>query len=274
MEHVVQTGSPLFRNKTPNAKRMGDIARFVMTGTCNEVGRHIGDAGHVLVFAPRQVNGKSHESITVAGKCYRFAGLGKGRFAKVFRCCDDSCCARVHFTSPDDYMMTGNHDFCSFDHERELRRRTRLELAWRIYSENITDTPAEIIRKMEVSMRLCPEEKQSVRTFVSTQRKKEFGETNTNGARVEMPDVLKTVKRPQSIEEDVSFLLHDSVGESSTPRIVIFFLRENEKNRINSKRILCGRDVSYRSTWVCDPIHHPCSRVRRSLSCVFLSHGE
>ena len=228
----------------------------------------------MLVFAPRQVNGKSHESITVAGKCYRFAGLGKGRFAKVFRCCDDSCCARVHFTSPDDYTMTGNHDFCSFDHERELRRRTRLELAWRIYSENITDTPAEIIRKMEVSMRLCPKEKQSVRTFVSTQRKKQFGETNTNGARVEIPDVLKTVKRPQSIEEeDVSFLLHDSVGESSTPRI-IFFLRENEKNRINSKRILCGRDVSYRSTWVCDPIHHPCSRVRRSLSRVFLSHGE
>ena len=202
---------------------MGDIARFVMTGTSNEAHRHIGEAGRALVFQPRQDNGKSHETISVAGKCYRFACLGKGRFTKVFRCCDDSCCARVHFKSPDDYVMTGNHDFCSFDHERELRRRTRLELAWRIYTENITDTPAEIIRKMEVSMRLCQEEKRSVRTFVSTQRKKEFGSTNTNGARVEIPDVLKTVKRPQSIEEeDVTFLLHDSANESSNPRIVIF----------------------------------------------------
>ena len=119
--------------------------------------------------------------------------------------------------------MTGNHDFCSFDHEKELRRRTRLELAWRIYSENITDLPSEIIRKMEVTMQLCPEEKQSVRTFISAQRKKEFGATNTNGARVEIPDMLKTVKRPRSIEEeDVSFLLHDSINESSNPRIVIF----------------------------------------------------
>lgn len=202
---------------------MGETARFVMTGTCNEARRHNEDVGHVLVFPPHRDDGKSHETISVDGKCYRFAGLGKARFAKVFRCCDDSCCARVHFTSPDDYATTGNHALCSFDHERELRRRTRLELAWRIYSENITDSPAEVIRKMEVTMRLCPEEKQSVSMFISTQRKKEFGATSTNGARVEIPDVLKTVKRPHSIEEeDVSFLLHDSVNESSTPRIVIF----------------------------------------------------
>ena len=65
---------------------MGEIARFVMTGTGNEAHRQSGEAGHVLVFTPRQDNKKSHETIAVAGKCYRFAGLGKGPFAKVFRC--------------------------------------------------------------------------------------------------------------------------------------------------------------------------------------------
>ena len=35
--------------------------------------------------------------------------------------------------------------------------------------------------------------------------------------------MLKTVKRPQSIEEeDVSFLIHDNINESSNPRVVIF----------------------------------------------------
>lgn len=71
-------------------------------------------------------------------------------------------------------------------------------------------------------MCLYPEEKQSVRTFVSTQRKKKFGAINTNGAHVEIPDALKTEKRQQSIEEeDVTYLLHDSVNENSNRRIVI-----------------------------------------------------
>ena len=165
---ICSDGFPQFRCQTPNSKRMGETMRLGVTGTGNEAHRHVGEPGNVLVFPPRQDNLKSHETISVAGKCYRFASLGKGRFAKVFRCCDDSCCARVHFTSPDDYAMTGNHDFCSFDHEKELRKRTRLELAWLIYSENITDSPAEIIRKMEVTMNLCPEEKRSVKN--SSQR--------------------------------------------------------------------------------------------------------
>ena len=76
---------------------------------------------------------------------------------------------------------------------------------------------------MEVTMSLCPEEKRSVKTFVSAQRKIEFGSMIASGARVHIPDVLKTVKRSKSIEEeDVSFLLHDSIEESSNQRIVIF----------------------------------------------------
>lgn len=93
--------------------------------------------------------------------------MWKGRFAKVFRCCDDACSARVLFASPTDHVLRGDHSICTFDHEKELRRRTRLDLARQICSRNVTDSPSEVVQKMEVTMRLCPEEKRSVNTFVS-----------------------------------------------------------------------------------------------------------
>ena len=165
-----------------------------------------------IVFAQRPGSKKKHETIAVAGKCYRFASCGRGRFAKVFRCCDDACSARVLFASPTDYVLRGDHKICTFDHEKELRRRTRLELARQICSRNVTDSPSEVVRKMEVTMRLCPEEKRSVKTFVSELRKKEFGVIPASGARVQIPDVLKVVKRDMTIEdEDVSFLLYDAL---------------------------------------------------------------
>ena len=76
---------------------------------------------------------------------------------------------------------------------------------------------------MEVTMRLTPEEKRSVKTFVSAQRRIEMGMTHACGVDVQIPDSLKTVKRDESIEdEDVSFLLYDSVEDTTKPRIVIF----------------------------------------------------
>ena len=194
-----------------------------MDPTAQNTGTHHHAREHVRVFNPRSQSTKAHESIAVGGKCYRYASAGSGRFRAVFRCCDDSCSARVHFSAPTDYELTGNHLVCSFDHESELRRRVRLELAHRIYSQNKTDSPSEVVRKMEVTMRLTPEEKRSVKTFVSAQRKIEMGMTHACGVDVQIPDSLKTVKRDESIEdEDVSFLLYDSVEDTTKPRIVIF----------------------------------------------------
>ena len=130
--------------------------------------------------------------------------MWKGPFCKGLRCCDDACSARVLFASPTDYVLRGDHRICTFDHEKELRRRTRLELARQICSRNVTDSPSEVVRKMEVTMRLCPEEKRSVKTFVSELRKKEFGVIPASGARVQIPDVLKVVKRDMTIEDEAS----------------------------------------------------------------------
>ena len=120
----------------------------------------------VVVF-PSTSKKKTHDALCVGGCCYRFSRFDVRGFAKEYRCCDDKCCARVLFNSPDDIRVIGDHRACSFDHDVEFRARQRRQHAFDVLSKNITDPPHRVIERMEMTMELKPEEKRSLKTFIS-----------------------------------------------------------------------------------------------------------
>ena len=177
----------------------------------------------VLVF-PSTSQKKIHDTISVGGYCYRLSRLDVKGFAREYRCCDEKCHARVLFNSLEDVKVVGDHGYCSFDHTVELRARQRRRLAFDVLSKNITDPPRRIIEKMEVTMTLKPEEKKSLKTFISRKQTGILGEQRTRGSDVSIPHHLKVVLHESPETQDNAFLLFDSNDDptESRPRMLIF----------------------------------------------------
>ena len=100
----------------------------------------------ITVFKPHSAKAK-HGSIAVDGYCYRYSRTNVSEYAEEYRCCDDRCPARVLFNSATDFRVSGDHSVCAFDHQRELRSRTRIGVACEILERNLTDPPRRSSRK-------------------------------------------------------------------------------------------------------------------------------
>ena len=178
----------------------------------------------ITVFKPHSAKAK-HGSIAVDGYCYRYSRTNVSRYSEEYRCCDDRCQARVLFNSTTDFRVTGDHSTCAFDHQRELRSRTRIDVACEILEKNLTDPPQKIIEKVQDRVSMTPEEKQALRMFVVRKRSEVLGEQRQGGGPLTIPAYLRVTATPISPEHpDNSFLLFDSDenDENAPSRILIF----------------------------------------------------
>ena len=166
---------------------------------------------------------RTNDKICVGEYCYRFSRASVNGFAKEYRCCDERCCARVLFNSSEEIKLVGDHNMCTFDHETELRSRRRRQLACDMLAKNITDPPRRIIERMEVLMKLTPEEKKSLKSFISRKQAAVLGSTQTSDDFV-VPQHLKVVLHQSPDVQDDTFLLYDSIDDTSETRsrILIF----------------------------------------------------
>ena len=105
-----------------------------------------------IVVFKRDTTKSKHDSIAVDGRCFRFFRADVKGYAQEFRCCDDKCPARVLFNSPDNFVVSVDHEACAFDHQRELRSRTRLAKACEVLQQNLTDPPQKIIEKVQLQI--------------------------------------------------------------------------------------------------------------------------
>ena len=103
----------------------------------------------IVVFQPNGAQSK-HGSIAVDGRCFRFSRANVKGYAQEFRCCDSKCPARVLFDSPDNFVLSADHQACAFDHQRELRSRIRLAKANEVLQHNLTDPTPKIIEKVQL----------------------------------------------------------------------------------------------------------------------------
>ena len=103
-----------------------------------------------IVVFKRDTTKSKHDSIAVDGRCFRFFRANVRGYDKEFRCCDAKCPARVLFNSPDNFVVSVDHAACAFDHQRELRSRTRLAKACEVLQQNLTDPPQKVIEKVEL----------------------------------------------------------------------------------------------------------------------------
>ena len=178
----------------------------------------------ITMFKPHSAKAK-HGSIAVDGYCYRHCRSNASGHAEVYRCCDDKCPARVLFNSPENFRVKGDHSVCTFDHQRELRSRTRLDIAYEILQKNLTETPQKILEKVQDRVSMTAEEKQALRMFVVRKRSEILGEQRPGSGHLIIPARLKVTATPISPEHpDNSFLLFDSdEHERDAPsRIIIF----------------------------------------------------
>ena len=156
---------------------------------------------------------KKHDSIVVDGCCFRFYRANVRGYAKEFRCCDDKCSARVLFNSPEQFLVTGDHSACAFDHQRELRSRKRLAEAYEMLQKNLTAPSHKIIENVQMLLdeEMTAEEKRSLRVFIGRKRTELLGRQSTDANDLVIPDHLRVTATPISPEQpNNSFLLYDS----------------------------------------------------------------
>ena len=180
----------------------------------------------ILVFQPNGAKSK-HGSIAVDGRCFRFNRANVRGYAQEFRCCDSKCPARVLFNSPDDFVVSGDHWACAFDHRRELRSRMRLTKAYEVLQQNLTDPIPKIIEKVQLLIddEMTAAERHALKTFISAKRIELLGRQSKDANELVVPDHLRVTSTPVSPEHpDNSFLLYDSnEHEQDAPsRILIF----------------------------------------------------
>ena len=188
----------------------------------------------IVIFKPHSAKAK-HGSIAVDGYCYRHCRSNASGHVEVYRCCDDKCPARVLFNSPTDFHVRGDHSVCAFDHQRELRSRTRLDLACEILEKNLTDPPQKILEKVQDRVSLTAEEKQALRMFIVRKRSEILGEQHNGGGHLIIPPYLRVTATPLSPEHpDNSFLLFDS--------------NENEPNGQSRILIFASADMRFKAS--------------------------
>ena len=74
----------------------------------------------IAVFKPHSAKAKN-DTVAVDGHCFRHSKANVRGYAHEYRCCDDTCTARVLLNSPDDFILIRDHSNCVFDHQREYR---------------------------------------------------------------------------------------------------------------------------------------------------------
>ena len=168
--------------------------------------------------------GNKHESISVDGMCYRFDRATVQTYQKRFRCCDQSCNARVLFNSLSDFKLVGNHTNCTFDHHREFQSRKRRDIALNLLKLNMTESPQQIVDRVSERMKLTAAEKLSLKMFVVRKRNELLDVQEVSSDVLIIPPTLRVTLTPQTVDHpDNSFLMFDNVDDQeATARIIVF----------------------------------------------------
>ena len=153
----------------------------------------------IIVFKSHSANSK-HDTIAVDGRCFRFSRKNERRYAEEFRCCDDRCGARVLFNSETGFRLHENQTNCAFDLQRELLSRRRLRLASELLERNLTFPPQKILERVEVQIPMTPQEKKSLRIFVTRKRTEFLGRQSSDTDELLIHQHLMVTSTPVSAE--------------------------------------------------------------------------
>ena len=117
-------------------------------------------------------HGSSKESCSLTDEngahwCFKtIKNIHRDGFDKAFVCCGSRCNCKLFYASPTNFRLEGVH-CCLFDHEREFRKRQRINAAVAAMKDDCTRRPCEIVRTVKGMMRLSRREEAALSQFVS-----------------------------------------------------------------------------------------------------------
>ena len=220
--------------------------------------------------------GNKHESVSVDGLCYRFDRAFVQTYQKRFRCCDQSCNARVLFNSLSDFKLVGNHTNCTFDHHREFQSRKRRDMALNLLKLNMTESPQQIVDRVSERMKLAAAEKSSLKMFVVRKRNELLDVQDVGSDVLVIPPTLRVTLTPQTVDHpDNSFLMFDNVDdEEATARIIVFASSDMKFKASRATELFADGTYKVVPKKVCNTLHHSHPRRRRPPPNLFLSPRE
>ena len=144
------------------------------------------------------------------------------RFSRVFVCSGQRCNFKLFYASPSDFCVSGFH-CCTFDHEREYRKRVRNQLAMDIIKEDVILRPRDVVEMVEREIDLTEREKKSLHQFVSRHLSINTSKSPKSIQDFVVPDKLKSVIDSYGDVGDDDFLIHDSKDvDPQSERFLIF----------------------------------------------------